>query len=414
MGQISSDTNSGPPAISNSDLSSQTDIAPDTISVSTETSSSNYTKPRVPKPPIHGKTQGYVAPPPYILLIHVENACLLPNITPKGISLRGSVDYVELEEAKVGHRPRNGSPVPSDSPDECVPIVKIRFELGDRVGDLFPGTLPPPKTAAMIKVDGLDASFWVPNLTYLKDFFEDEYVTDEPLPMHVRVDNTSVVLRDSAGDTADNPHSMRIQVHGVCVHRGPRLEGVNVFVEDSAPASEEERVAEGNGEGNGLLKEMFKSFISVFDAHIQKFGEVKLPYANHIAGLLYQLKSSLSGEPPSEEQTDTVSVAHPRWYKMSSVQTELQRLRKENENLSKYEEENRRLTQQLVDVMAELVKIKSDNTWLVSEVRAKQELVLTYKQLIEKQHAQIENLVSDRDNLTAGCCNDTQAQSLPR
>eukprot|EP00731_Ephydatia_muelleri_P006095 Em0003g343a len=383
VGQISSDTNSGPPAISNSDLSSQTDIAPDTISVSTETSSSNYTKPRVPKPPIHGKTQGYVAPPPYILLIHVENACLLPNITPKGISPQGERGLHS-------------------------------FELGDRVGDLFPGTLPPPKTAAMIKVDGLDASFWVPNLTYLKDFFEDEYVTDEPLPMHVRVDNTSVVLRDSAGDTADNPHSMRIQVHGVCVHRGPRLEGVNVFVEDSAPASEEERVAEGNGEGNGLLKEMFKSFISVFDAHIQKFGEVKLPYANHIAGLLYQLKSSLSGEPPSEEQTDTVSVAHPRWYKMSSVQTELQRLRKENENLSKYEEENRRLTQQLVDVMAELVKIKSDNTWLVSEVRAKQELVLTYKQLIEKQHAQIENLVSDRDNLTAGCCNDTQAQSLPR
>lgn len=337
---------------------------------------------------------------------------MLPNITPKGISLRGSVDYVELEEVKADHRPRNIPPVPNDSPEECVPVVKLRFELGDRVSNLFPGTVPPPKTAAMIKVDGLDATFWVPNLTYLKDFFEDEYVTDDPLPVHIRVDNTSVVMRDLAGDTADNPHSMRIQVHGVCVHRGPRLEGVNTFVED-APSVAEDRLAEGNAgrEGNGLLKDMFKSFISVFDAHVQKFGEVKLPYANHIAGLLYQLKAALSGE-ASEERTDAVSAVHPRWYKMSSVQTELQRLRKENENLSKFEEENRRLTQQLVDIMAELDKLKTENAWLVSEVRAKQENILTFRQLIEKQHTQIESLVSDRDN----CMDDysiAKHQSMP-
>ena len=319
---------------------------------------------------------------------------------------------MELEEVKAEHRPRHVSPVPKDSPEEYVPVVKLRFELGERVGNLFPGTLPPPKTAAMIKVDGLDASFWVPNLTYLKDFFEDEYVTDEPLPVHIRVDNTSVVMRDAAGHTADDPHSLRIQVHGVCVHRGPRLEGVNVFVEDSAPVLEREGVADVNGsEGNGILKDMFRSFISVFEAHIQKFGEVKLPYGNHIAGLLYQLKSSLSSE-PSEDQTDTVSVIHPRWYKMSSVQTELQRLRKENENLSKYEEENHRLTKQLVDVMTELKKLKSENDGFIAEIKAKQDIVLTYKQLIEKQHTQIENLVSDRDNLVADL--DVQTESSPR
>ena len=317
------------------------------------------------------------------------------------------MDYVQLEEVKADHRPRNMPPVPSDSPEEYVPVVKLRFELGERVGNLFPGALPPPKAAAMIKLDGLDASLWVPNLTYLKDFFDEEYITEDPLPIHIRVDNTSVVMRNEPDHTADNPHSMRIQVHGVCVHRGPTLEGVNIFVEDTAPVVEGSVIAgENGGEGNGILKDMFRSFISVFDTHIQKFGEVKLPYGDHIARLLYQLKSSLSNE-PSEDQTDSVSVIHPRWYKMSSVQTELQRLRKENEGLSKYEEENRRLTQQFVNAMAELDKLKSENAWLVSQVMEKQEMVLAYKQIIEKQHVQIETLVYDQENIMAGYVTET-------
>ena len=188
--------------------------------------------------------------PEYILCIKVDGIHALPNILTSGeISARcnaNSIDVREVkndkyeaykEESKFKRGPQ------LEANEKCMhPVIKARIEIGDQVTRFFPKSVTEADVILILKATGLDVGLLMQNMAVMKDFFDDEFESEQPVPMHIRVDNTKLVILDSPGDSIDHWKSMCVEVNQADIHRGRSLaEGVNVFMDRGQTAEPQTR-----------------------------------------------------------------------------------------------------------------------------------------------------------------------------
>lgn len=165
--------------------------------------------------------------------------CALPNIWSGAIGVRVSVDAVNVRELTVKEyegmkeiMKKKGTRV--ITPPEQTPSIKARLEVGKQVERFFPpDSLDVQDIIVMASIDGLDLSLLLPNVTVLKDFFDDEYESLKPLPLHLKVAGTRAVLVENVDHGADHPQSMVLGVDQLEIHKGRELaQGLDIFRED--------------------------------------------------------------------------------------------------------------------------------------------------------------------------------------
>ena len=179
--------------------------------------------------------------PQYILSIKVDGVHALPNIFTSGaISARCSANSINIREVKKemyeqlkeeGQFKR--APQAEGRHEPCFhPVVKARIELGDQVSRFFPVSVTEADAILVAKATGLEIGLLVQNMAVLKDFFDDEFEAELPIPMHLRIDNTKLVILESPGDGPDHWKSLSVEVNQADIHRGRSLaEGVNIFMD---------------------------------------------------------------------------------------------------------------------------------------------------------------------------------------
>ena len=449
--------------------------------------------------------------PQYNLVIKVGGICALPNIQAKEISVRASVNNVKLEEVEVSadsasgnnsqrQTPRHQKIAKNESTEVVLPKVKARIILGDKVKELFPEDASNLDIVLIGKANDLDVSLLLPNALVMKDFFDDEYEADNPVPMHLRIENTRVVLMEEAGHGPDHVKTMRIAVDRTDIHRGRRLrEGVDVFLErgrelmgravstetlHDGDSREEAALGEGEdemalvGDGGGVagridvqlspqgqveLTESFNSFLRELEHYFSRDGRQNS--REQVVRVLEQIRTrSLEASVEKDSQTttgrntagtgsttrprsndattpthfdfDTVSTFFASYHqsKLSSSppsttmippplsssplsqashplsssslaamatsnHEELMHLRRENERLRQQEAEYQKENTQLLESKENMVKQLSDFDMVTEECMSVKEQLVAYKQVMEKQHEQMEKLLNENTEL---------------
>jgi len=198
--------------------------------VSSESSQLSLTSQRQLKSPAPLRTV-----PQFILHAEVRHVCALPNIEGGAITARVSVDSVSVRELTVQEyegkkemakkRKRN---IPAASQ---APSIKARLEVGNQVKRFYPEDCTHAHDIIVIATaEDLDLALLLPNIAILKDFFDDEYLADKPLPLHLKVSGTRAVLMESLDHGADHMQSMSVGVAQLEVHRGHELApGLDIF-----------------------------------------------------------------------------------------------------------------------------------------------------------------------------------------
>ena len=430
--------------------------------------------------------------PLYNLLIKVGGVCALPNIQAKEISVRACVDSVELEEVPVaaesaesGQRQsqRTKKVEENDSLDVIQPKVKARIVIGDKVKELFPSDASHLDIVLIGKASDLDVSLLLPNALVMKDFFDDEFEAENPVPMHLRVENTRVVLMEEASHGPDHVKSMRLAVDRTDIHRGRKLlDSVDVFLERGSEVLEEidgrlqnalstETLHEDEDnrdtdhgktdlclykederfkQSQSQLVESFNSFLKALELHLSQAGEQHLPRDQQVEAILQQIRAKSqeanrtppsSGDnfskltdtgkvdtPPSQlvamsavdsppSYYDTVSAFVANNYHQSklspppspqgrppnpgsgTIHEELSRLRRENERLRQLEAEYQRENTLLLEKRESMVIQLSDFDMVTEECKSVKEQLVAYKQVMEKQHEQMERLLNENTEL---------------
>ena len=289
--------------------------------------------------------------PLYVLRINVAAITALPNIQSNDISLRASMGTVQLtellaEDLKIRaaiERSRDGVNW------EAIPVIKARVEIGKQVQRYYSQSdSNSPDIMIMLAVSGLEASLLLKNVAILKDFFDDEFESETPVPIQVLVEDTQLQLYEDLGDTSQTDSTMNVCVKAIEVHRGKKIEETNLFsssltdrlqnldtmvesVDNVEHRNVEETLRFDTGQASGFrfdtgqassLREMspaavstdgstistgqsnadllhtFRSFVRVFESHVRRHGglKVQLNQPDHIAGLLQDLQVSLSEE----------------------------------------------------------------------------------------------------------------------
>lgn len=187
-----------------------------------------------PTPSEQSSTKRMKSPPPlrtmpqFVLHVQLDNILALPNIKAGEIAVKLSVGTVALRELstteyqgmKELHK-KTTSPSPTIN---AVPTIKARLEVGDQVGRFYPSECAGQQDIILIaKAEGLDLSLLLPNITIMKDFFDDEYESLFPLPLHLKVATTRAVLVEDLSHSADHVQSMAVGVEQLEVHRGREL-----------------------------------------------------------------------------------------------------------------------------------------------------------------------------------------------
>ena len=443
--------------------------------------------------------------PLYNLLIKVGGICALPNIQAKEISVRASINDVKLEEVEVSADSASGNNSQRQTPrhqkiatnestttEVILPKVKARIILGDKVKELFPEDASNLDIVLIGKANDLDVSLLLPNALVMKDFFDDEYEADNPVPMHLRIENTRVVLMEEACHGPDHIKTMRIAVDRTDIHRGRRLrEGVDVFLErgrevmgravstetlHDEDSREEAALGEGEDEmalvddGGGVtgrvdvqlsqqgqveLTESFNSFLREFEHYLSRDGRQNS--REQVVKVLEQirtrsLEASMEKDPqttgrnaadtgstarpcsnnatPTHFDFDTVSTFFASYYQsklsssppptvppplsssphsqvpsssLAAIATsnheELMHLRRENERLRQQEAEYQKENAQLLESKEDMVKQLSDFDMVTEECKNVKEQLVAYKQVMEKQHEQMESLLNENTEL---------------
>lgn len=437
--------------------------------------------------------------PLYNLLIKVGGICALPNIQAKEISVRASVNDVQLQEVEVAESASSGNSSRRQTPrhqkiqkiestEVVPPKVKARIILGDRVKELLPEDASNQDIVLIGKANDLDVSLLLPNALVMKDFFDDEYEAENPVPMHLRIENTRVVLMEEMCHGADHIKTMRIAVDRVDIHRGRKLrDGVDVFLErgrevmgravsaetlhdgegEEGDLKEEERGLDDDGDVTGNvdihlsqqgqveLTESFNSFLKELERYLNRDGRQN----NHeqVVRVLEEIRTksletsekdsqntgrdtantgsstctrpSSSDTPPTTFDFDTVSTFFASYHQSklssspppaaplsssphqassstylpsaiaSSNHEELMRLRRENERLRQQEAEYQKENAQLLESKENMVTQLSDFDMVTEECKSVKEQLVAYKQVMEKQHEQMERLLNENTEL---------------
>ena len=330
--------------------------------------------------------------PKYIVRLQVQQVCALPTVhASSDITIRACVHHLDLAEldAKEFEQSRSefGNRRPGDTKEDQYkgrnPEIKVRLELGDQVQRFFPKADSQGIDAIVIgKAEDVSVSLLTPSGPLLKDFFDDELESIIPMPIHLRIDNTKVTLKDEPQHTADNWSSLTFHIDRTNLCRGAEVEGVDLFCDGSHQEEEREETR-----GNKLLQS-FRSFIDVFEAHVSRHGEMlNVPRPDHVAGLLHELQSSLQEQVPGVEAppsyVEAVSGSRGR---SQSITSEIQRLRRENEELKEQKESL------LLNAQRDRSLQQSEFDWVTEECKRAKEQLVAYKQVIEKQQLQIERL----------------------
>lgn len=185
--------------------------------------------------------------PQFVLHISVHKIFALPNIKTGEIAAKVSAGSISLRELstreyegmkELKKRRTNSDMAP---PPNSVPSIKARFEVGDQVGRFYPSNgecaAQEQDVILIAKIEGLDLSLLLPNITIMKDFFDDEYESLLPLPLHLKVATTRAVLLEDLAHGTDHAQSVEVGVEQLEVHRGRELaHGVDIFLEESGNA----------------------------------------------------------------------------------------------------------------------------------------------------------------------------------
>ena len=279
--------------------------------------------------------------PLYILRINCRGIAVLPNIQANEISVRASVNHVELEEMRacdVKERANERRSLPQGI-WEGNPVIKARIEVGAQVQRFnFVPDQTEQDAVIMLALSGLEAALLLKNTTVLKDFFDDEYEADSPVPIQIRVQDTSFMLRESLDHTTNTDSTMNVQIKAAEIHRGKKVQDTNLFpsqsetsqdaaeetlhlnlsqvagLRDISPAAASTDSSTSTGTNADLLQ-TFRSFVRVFESHVRRHGglKVQLSQPEHIAGLLQELQVSLSEEDMNVEQQRETSDAPPSY-----------------------------------------------------------------------------------------------------
>ncbi len=433
--------------------------------------------------------------PLYNLIIKVGGICALPNIQAKEISVRASINDVNLKEVEVfadsagsGNNSQRQTPrhqkiqkIESTTAEVVLPKVKARIILGDKVKELFPEDASNLDIVLIGKANDLDVSLLLPNALVMKDFFDDEFEAENPVPMHLRIENTRVVLMEEACHGPDHIKTMRIAVDRTDIHRGRRLrEGVDVFLErgrevigravstetlhDGGDSGEEEMaLIDGGGittgktgdqlsqQGQVELAESFNSFLKELERYLSRDGrqnnreqavrvleqirtkslEASAEKGSHTTGR--NTDTGSTRRPHSNDATpthfdfDTVSTLFASYHQSkllssspppsptlsssphyppsfpSAIATSnhegLMHLRRENERLRQQEAEYQKENAQLLESKENMVKQLSDFDMVTEECKSVKEQLVAYKQVMEKQHEQMESLLNENTEL---------------
>ena len=333
--------------------------------------------------------------PKYIVRLQVQQLYALPTVhASSDITVRACVHHLDLDEldaqefeqsrSEFGNQRASGTK--KNQYEEGNPEIKVRFELGDQVERFFPKTDSEGIDAIVIgKAKGVSVSLMTDNAPLLKDFFDDELEAIIPMPIHLRIDDTKVTLRDEPRHTDDNWTSLTFHVDRTNLRRGAKVEGVDLFCDGDLQEEEGEEQKETQ---SSKLLQSFRSFIDVFEAHVSRHGEMlNVPRPDHVAGLLHELRSSLEEQVPGVEAppsyVEAVSGSRGR---SQSISSEIQRLRHENEELK---QQNECL---LSNAQRDRSRQQSEFDWVTEECKRAKEQLVAYKQVIEKQQLQIESL----------------------
>jgi hypothetical protein len=442
--------------------------------------------------------------PMYNLIIKVGGICALPNIQAKEISVRASINDVNLKEVEVfadsagsGNNSQRQTPrhqkiqkIESTTMEVVLPKVKARIILGDKVKELFPEDASNLDIVLIGKANDLDVSLLLPNALVMKDFFDDEFEAENPVPMHLRIENTRVVLMEEACHGPDHIKTMRIAVDRTDIHRGRRLrEGVDVFLErgrevmgkavstetlhDGGDSGEEAALGEREDEmalidgGGGIttgkaddqlsqqgqieLAESFNSFLRELEHYLSR--DRRQNNREQVVRVLEQIRtkslesSAEKGSHTTGRNTDTGSTrprtndATPTHFDFDTVSTlfasyhqskllssspppsptlsssphypppsfpsaiatsnheGLMHLRRENERLRQQEAEYQKENAQLLESKENMVKQLSDFDMVTEECKSVKEQLVAYKQVMEKQHEQMERLLNENTEL---------------
>ena len=458
--------------------------------------------------------------PQYNLIIKVGGICALPNIQAKEISVRASINDVKLEEVEIAAESASGNNSQRQTPrhrkvekvestiaEVVPPKVKARIIIGDKVKELFPEDASDLDIVLIGKASDLDVSLILPNALIMKDFFDDEYEAENPVPMHLRIENTRVVLMEEASHGPDHVKTMRIAVDRTDIHRGRKLrEEVDVFLErgrevmgravstetlhdevESAINEGEMELIEtddGSGSGGGTgkveidvqlsqqgqveLTESFNSFLKELEHYLNRDGRQN--NREQVVRVLEQIRTrSLESSdidntkstgrdtntgrrsvrqgtggnaPTTRFDFDTLSTffvsyhqsklsasssssssspaahGHPLPPPLSSTphqaspppsstaagiatsnHEELMRLRRENERLRQQGAQFQKENVQLLESKESMVKQLSDFDMVTEECKSVKEQLVAYKQVMEKQHEQMEGLLNENTEL---------------
>ena len=213
----------------------------------TLTSTSQDTLPPVTSPPVptlSSSTSSLLTPtsacrqksptplrtiPRFVLHTQLRHLCALVNVDSEAITFRLSVETVNVRELtsneyqgmqEILRKKGTWKATPPGQP----PSIKARLEMGKKVQRFFPPDCHNVPDVIMIAiVEGLDLSLLVSNMAIVKDFFDDEYETVKPIPLHVKVAGTRTVMLDDVSHGADHPQSMVVAVDHLEIHRGREL-----------------------------------------------------------------------------------------------------------------------------------------------------------------------------------------------
>ena len=376
--------------------------------------------------------------PQYVLRISMKRIAALPNIQANEISLRASVGHVGLEEIKSTERTpqeRRRAKKEEEEGGQDAPVIRARIEIGSQVKRFgLPAATVSEKeqdTVVMVMVAGLETALLLKNATVLKDFFDDEYEADSPVPIQVRVVDTSLLLRESLDHNVDTDSSLNVHIASADIHRGKKIRGINLFtmleeedteMETSAVVvdtpfharsltlrgSEDDFRASVTSTNSELLC-TFRSFIDAFESHVSRHGglNVQLHQPEHIAGLLQELQVSLSDEDADRERgdgseaprVDSDNSRPENSPTLLSRLAEMKKLRLENKELRRIESENRDLISQLTQAKVLLAERSQDLDSVTSECKKTKDELVTHKQVLENYQEHIEKLLSENADL---------------
>ncbi len=151
--------------------------------------------------------------------------------------------------------------------------------------------------------------------------------------------------------------------------------------------------------GTQLLKS-FNSFLKQFEFHMKLHGTSLQPA--HIAEVLAELQSIKPNEiiehPPSySKATSVVLTSHIQ--STSNSNTEIIRLRRENEELRQLQLDRDKLNSKLVDSQSKFEQNLVDLDMVTEECKKAKDELVVYKQVLDKQHERMESLLNENFDL---------------